>query len=39
MVRAAYLFVGLNPQLITGTELIEFICNDNEKDARHLVEK
>ena len=29
----------LHPQLIADTELIEFICNENEKDVRHLVGK
>jgi hypothetical protein len=27
----------LHPELIPDTELIEFICNENERDARHLV--
>jgi hypothetical protein len=27
----------LHPELVPDTELIEFICNENEKDARHLV--
>ncbi|HEY7388030.1 MAG TPA: hypothetical protein VH640_05945 [Bryobacteraceae bacterium] len=29
----------LHPELIPDTELIEFVCNENEKDARHLVGK
>jgi len=27
----------LHPQLVPDTELIEFVCNENEKDAPHLV--
>ena len=29
----------LHPQLIPDTELIEFVCNENERDVRHLVGK
>lgn len=29
----------LHPQLIPDTELLEFVCNENEKDLRHLVGK
>lgn len=29
----------LHPQLIPETELIEFVCDENEKDVRHLVGK
>ncbi len=29
----------LHPELAVDTELIEFICNENEKDVRHLVGK
>jgi hypothetical protein len=29
----------LHPQLIPDTELMEFVCNENERDLRHLVSK
>jgi len=29
----------LHPELIPDTELIEFVCNENERDVRHLVGK
>ena len=29
----------LHPELIPDTELIEFVCNENERDLRHLVGK
>jgi hypothetical protein len=29
----------LHPQLIPDTELMEFVCNENERDVRHLVGK
>jgi hypothetical protein len=29
----------LHPQLIPDTELMEFVCNENERDLRHLVTK
>jgi hypothetical protein len=29
----------LHPELIPDTELIEFVCNENERDVRHLVAK
>jgi hypothetical protein len=29
----------LYPQLIPDTELMEFVCNENERDLRHLVTK
>jgi hypothetical protein len=29
----------LRPQLIPDTELMEFVCNENERDLRHLVTK
>jgi hypothetical protein len=29
----------LHPQLIPDTELLEFVCNENERDLRHLVGK
>jgi len=29
----------LHPELVPDTELIEFVCNENERDARHLVGK
>lgn len=29
----------LHPELIPDTELLEFVCNENEKDLRHLVGK
>lgn len=29
----------LHPQLIPDTELIEFVCNENERDQQHLVGK
>jgi hypothetical protein len=31
--------VELHPQLIPDTDLLEFVCNENEKDLRHLVGK
>jgi hypothetical protein len=29
----------LHPELIPDTELMEFVCNENERDVRHLVGK
>ena len=29
----------LHPELIPDTELLEFVCNENERDLRHLVGK
>jgi len=29
----------LHPQLIPDTELMEFVCNENERDVRHLTAK
>lgn len=29
----------LHPELIPDTELMEFVCNENERDVRHLVAK
>ena len=29
----------LHPELIADTELMEFVCNENERDVRHLVAK
>jgi hypothetical protein len=29
----------LHPELVPDTELIEFVCNENERDVRHLVGK
>src|SRR6266478_1413742 len=29
----------LHPELIPDTELLEFVCNENEKDLPHLVGK
>ena len=31
--------VELHPQLIPDTELMEFVCDENEKDLRHLTTK
>jgi hypothetical protein len=31
--------VHLHPELVVDTELIEFVCDENERDARHLVGK
>jgi hypothetical protein len=28
-----------NPQLLADSELLEFICNENEKDVRHMSDK
>ena len=28
-----------NPHLLVDTDLIEYICNENEKDLRHIVGK
>jgi len=30
---------AIHPQLIPDTELMEFVCNENERDLRHLVGK
>ena len=29
----------LHPELIADAELLEFVCNENERDLRHLVGK
>lgn len=29
----------LHPELVPDTELIEFVCEENERDVRHLVDK
>jgi hypothetical protein len=29
----------LHPELVPDTELIEFVCNENERDLRHQVGK
>ena len=29
----------LHPELIPDTELMEFVCNENERDLRHLTAK
>lgn len=29
----------LHPELIPDTELMEFVCQENERDVRHLVGK
>jgi hypothetical protein len=29
----------LHPELVLDTELLEMVCNENEKDVQHLVGK
>ncbi len=29
----------LHPELVPDTELLEMVCNENERDVRHLVGK
>jgi hypothetical protein len=29
----------LHPELIPDTDLMEFVCNENERDLRHLTAK